>query len=181
MFEGAVHQPRGGRVFAITGALVIGLLTGFAGGFVVGQRSGSVPGPQAAAVVPSPAEETFTEAAIAEPAPKPLPVPEPVSPIAAAQSSAAPAPPAPLAPSAPTEPPEPTAPPEPATLTFDSRPIGAQVFLDGASVGRTPLVMPDVKTGTHRVRLELAGHRTWVTVVNVEPGTRVRVGASLER
>jgi hypothetical protein len=68
----------------------------------------------------------------------------------------------------------------PGTLQVASRPAGAQVFLDGVLVGRTPLVVSDVKRGSHRVRIELAGHRPWTTSVNVEPGARVRVGASLE-
>ena len=175
MFEGAEHEPRGGRVFAIAGALVIGLLTGFAGGFLAGQRSGSVPAPQAAAaVVPQLADETFTEAAITEPPRKPVEPVVPDSPVARTLSG-------------PRGEPDKARPTgagvaeEPATLIVASRPDGAQVFLDGASIGRTPLVVPDVKTGTRRVRLELAGHRTWATVVNVEPGTRVRVGASLEK
>ena len=163
MFEGAEPQPRGHGAFALVGALVIGLLTGFAGGFVLGQR-GTIPEPRQTAAVPAPATETFTEAAIAEPA-----APKPAEP-------------------APVEAPTPPAPPvratgvvdEPATLTFASRPAGAQVFLDGRLVGRTPLVVPDVKIGSRRVRLELAGHRTWATVVNVNPGSRQRVGASLE-
>lgn len=176
LFEHPAPQADGGRAFAIAGALVVGLLTGFAGGFVFGLRSGSIPAAREAAEVAPPAsapvEETFTEAAIADSAPRPVeraPAPAVVAPVVAAQSSARPAP---------LAPPEPLA---PASIAFASRPEGAQVFLDGVAVGRTPLVVPDVKAGTRRVRLELAGHRTWTTVVNVEPGTRARVGASLER
>ena len=167
LFESTEPQPRGDRAFAIAGALVIGLLSGFAGGFVFGQRTGSVPELRATADVPTSAEGTFTEAAIPEPVAV-APAPVALAPVAPAPAPAARAPIA-------------LQPPAPGSIALASRPDGAQVFLDGASVGKTPLVVPDVKTGARRVRLEMAGHRTWATVVNVEAGTRVRVGASLER
>jgi hypothetical protein len=62
-----------------------------------------------------------------------------------------------------------------------SRPVGAQVFLDGALVGSTPLVIPTVRPGRYAVRMELAGHRPWTTLVRVAPGERARVAASLEQ
>lgn len=68
-----------------------------------------------------------------------------------------------------------------AALEVDSRPRGASVFVDGRLVGRTPLVLDDVRPGAHAVRIDLVGHRRWVTSVDVAPGTRRRVAASLER
>jgi hypothetical protein len=62
-----------------------------------------------------------------------------------------------------------------------SRPSGAQVFVDGRFVGTTPLRLSDVAAGSHAVRIALPGHRRWVTSVNVSPGERSRVAASLER
>jgi hypothetical protein len=49
--------------------------------------------------------------------------------------------------------------PAPATtgLQIDSRPTGAQVFVDGAPVGVTPVLLPTIATGAHTVRIELAG------------------------
>ncbi len=77
------------------------------------------------------------------------------------------------------------APPAPAattgTLAIESRPTGATVFLDGRQVGTTPLSLPDVTPGTHRIRLELAGFNPWVTTADVQAGARARVAASLER
>jgi PEGA domain/Protein kinase domain len=67
------------------------------------------------------------------------------------------------------------------TLAIDSRPTGATVFLDGRQVGTTPLSLPDVTPGTHRIRLELAGFNPWVTTADVQAGARARVAASLER
>jgi hypothetical protein len=62
-----------------------------------------------------------------------------------------------------------------------SRPSGAQVVLDGRVIGRTPMTLPDVATGTHDVRLDLPGFRPWATSVEIAPGERTRVAASLEQ
>ena len=61
-----------------------------------------------------------------------------------------------------------------------SRPSGAEVFVDGALVGRTPLSLPDVEVGGHAVRISLPKHQRWATSVEVRPGERTRVAASLE-
>jgi hypothetical protein len=67
------------------------------------------------------------------------------------------------------------------SIYVDSRPQGARVFIDGRSVGVTPLTVPDVKIGSHVVRLELADHRHWSTTTRVTSGQEVRVTGSLER
>ena len=67
------------------------------------------------------------------------------------------------------------------SLQVDSRPDGARVMLDGRLVGTTPVVVPDVRTGTHRLRVERDGYQAWVTAVEVPSSDRVRVAASLER
>ena len=69
----------------------------------------------------------------------------------------------------------------PSTLQVDSRPAGAQVWVDGTLVGATPLVLPAVAAGSHSVRIELPGYQPWVTSVAVGGGERTRVAASLER
>jgi cytoskeletal protein RodZ len=66
-------------------------------------------------------------------------------------------------------------------LQIASRPVGGQVFLDDNLVGTTPLLLPDVSTGTHRVRIEMPGFQTFSTTVQVEPGARFRLAASLEQ
>ena len=66
-------------------------------------------------------------------------------------------------------------------LTVDSRPTGAQVFLDGKLVGTTPLSLPQVAAGEHAVRLEHDGYRRWSSSIRVGGGQRQRVTASLER
>jgi len=76
--------------------------------------------------------------------------------------------------------------PEPASsgsngvLFVDSRPRGAQVFVDGRLVGTTPLRLPEVRIGSHVVRLELSGHRRWSTSASVAAAGETRVTGSLD-
>lgn len=67
------------------------------------------------------------------------------------------------------------------TVFVDSRPRGARVFIDGKPVGATPLSLPDVRIGTHVVRLELPDHQIWTSTATVTAGQQVRVTGSLER
>jgi serine/threonine protein kinase len=69
----------------------------------------------------------------------------------------------------------------PTVLQVDSRPAGAQVWVDGSLVGVTPLLLQDVTVGAHSVRIQLPGYRPWTTSVAVGRGERGRVAASLER
>ena len=69
----------------------------------------------------------------------------------------------------------------PGSIQVDSRPDGARVMLDGQLVGTTPVVVPDVASGTHRVRVERDGYQAWVTTVDVPPFDQVLVAASLEQ
>jgi hypothetical protein len=67
------------------------------------------------------------------------------------------------------------------TLSIDSRPTGAKVFLDGKLVGRTPLALPSVSAGEHAVRLERDGYHRWTSSVRIVASEQNRVTASLER
>ena len=66
-------------------------------------------------------------------------------------------------------------------LFIDSRPQGAAVLLDGHLVGKTPLRLPDVRIGSHVVRLELSEHQAWTASTRVSAGQESRVTGSLER
>jgi serine/threonine protein kinase len=121
----------------------------------------------------------------ADPPPPATAVARPTAPAAAAPAPRA-APPA----AAPSRSPRPAvavrpapAPPTPATATLlvDSRPAGANVFLDGRLIGTTPLSLPNVAAGDHAVRIELAGYNQWAASVSLDGGERRRVAASLER
>jgi hypothetical protein len=66
------------------------------------------------------------------------------------------------------------------TLSIDSRPVGASVFIDEQLVGTTPMLLPDIAPGTHVVRLQLAAHQDWTSTVQVVADGRNRVTAALE-
>lgn len=68
-----------------------------------------------------------------------------------------------------------------ASLAVESRPPGANVYLDGRRIGTTPLVLDAAPTGSHALRLELDGYRRWTSSVRVAAGERNRVTASLEQ
>lgn len=161
------------------GLLAIGLLAGFGGGFLVGQRM-APPVPPFAEVrrpvqPPSPAMPVGTDAGAVPTAAAPAAViEEPVAPPGPALEPA-PRPALSVAP-------KPAAPPAPVagTLQFDSRPNGATIYLDDVRVGVTPMTMNSVRPGTYRIRMELFGHDTWVTTTDVAAGARRRVGASFD-
>jgi hypothetical protein len=67
------------------------------------------------------------------------------------------------------------------SVFVDSRPRGATVFIDGKSVGVTPLSVPEIAIGSHVVRLELPDHRIWSSATRVVSGETARVTGSLER
>lgn len=67
------------------------------------------------------------------------------------------------------------------SLLVDSRPVGAQVTVDGGTVGVTPLTLEDLSPGDHRVVLQIPGFNLWATTVQVKVGSRTRVAASLEQ
>jgi hypothetical protein len=78
----------------------------------------------------------------------------------------------------------PAAEPAPASfngsLYVDSRPRGATVFVDGKSVGQTPLSIPDVHVGSHVVRIEMDGKRPVTANPRIAAGKTERVTVSLE-
>jgi hypothetical protein len=217
LFAAEDREASGSGWFVVAAALAIGILSGFAGGFVVGQRQ-ALPDPQFAADVPrreaapsavvptdpasdqpSQSGQAFSESTVPDtllPAGPPpshadssgtasdlLSAPRPSSTRPASRAEDVP-------PVRPVDSGQPRAPdanapaPRPAAdgaMQVLSRPAGAEVFVDGSLVGRTPLLLSSVRPGTHDVRIELAGHRLWRTSVEVGAGDRARVAASLER
>ena len=65
------------------------------------------------------------------------------------------------------------------SILAETRPPGAAVWLDQRLVGETPVSLPDVPAGAHRIEFRLDGYRTWITTVEVAPATQARVAASL--
>ena len=67
------------------------------------------------------------------------------------------------------------------SIYVDSRPRGARVFLDGKPIGTSPLRIPEVRIGSHIIRLQLEDHSDWTTSTRVVSGQEARVTGSLER
>jgi serine/threonine protein kinase len=74
----------------------------------------------------------------------------------------------------------PVARPPTGRVVVESRPSGAQVFIDERLVGTTPLTLPAVAAGEHHLRLAQPGFRAWIATVDVTGGEPNRVTASLE-
>jgi hypothetical protein len=141
------------------------------------------PGPTSSS---APAQPSPAGPSTAQPVPA---QPPPSAPARTPQSAPAPAPVAPSAAVRPagrrttpsrtavTEPPR----TGPAAMRVESNPMGAQVFVDGKLVGYTPLIVGDLTPGTHSVRMQIPGYRSWVNAVTLGPGARERVAASLEQ
>jgi PEGA domain len=75
-----------------------------------------------------------------------------------------------------------TAAAEPASpsLKIDSSPSGAEIFIDSASAGHTPAIIP-VSPGTHSIQVVMAGYEDWVTNVKVGANSQQQVTANLTR
>ncbi|MDA1095330.1 MAG: PEGA domain-containing protein, partial [Acidobacteria bacterium] len=66
------------------------------------------------------------------------------------------------------------------SIFVDTRPSGVEVWLDQRFVGETPMLIPEVATGSHRVEFKYDGYRDWATTVDVGSATQARVTASLD-
>jgi hypothetical protein len=66
-----------------------------------------------------------------------------------------------------------------ATVSFDSDPRGADVYVDGRYQGTTPL-RAGVQPGNRTIRIERDGYRTWERSYRLSPRETLRVDAQLE-
>jgi hypothetical protein len=191
--------------FVAAAALVAGIVIGFTSGYAAGQRNavsvlGSSPGsapeatadtspPPIATSSPAASSQTFSEATVPDPPrvdPEPIVVPEDRSTRSDRSSRSeiderSNVPNVRRAPNVSNVSNDSNVSNGPGSIEVLSRPAGAQVIVDGRIVGRTPLSIPNVTAGTHSIRLELAGFNRWATSVEVTPGMRARVAASLEQ
>jgi hypothetical protein len=163
------RHARGGRWALVAAALVIGIAIGFAGGMTtagLGSSTGSVargaaapdarPALAATEIEIEPAGTSGGDVVETREVPVSQPRPAPPSSRGSAVSGWG-------------------------ALQIESRPAGAEVILNGRTVGSTPLVLRSVAAGRHRVQLALPGYRPWWTSVHVDANARTRIGASLER
>jgi hypothetical protein len=66
-------------------------------------------------------------------------------------------------------------------VDVDSRPQGARVTVDGRYLGVTPLRVPELAAGAHRVEIDREGHRAVASTVNIVGGEVTRLAVTLER
>lgn len=65
------------------------------------------------------------------------------------------------------------------SISVTSSPSGAEVYIDNAYRGITPLNLDGIATGTHAVRVALSGYGDWATTVQVGAGSTASASASL--
>ncbi len=66
-------------------------------------------------------------------------------------------------------------------LMADSDPQGAEVFLDGVSIGRTPCLHPSISPGSHEILMDLKGYNPVKKEVAYEAGARLAVEEKLQK
>ena len=65
------------------------------------------------------------------------------------------------------------------SISVSSSPSGANVYLDNAYKGLTPLIITDVSQGHHHIELTLAGYQDWPTSVEVKADETSYISATL--
>jgi PEGA domain len=67
----------------------------------------------------------------------------------------------------------------PGSLLIESDPAGASVYVDGRLAGETPVTLPAIAAGVHRVRVVRLGFLENSRLVTVKPGARATLRAQL--
>jgi hypothetical protein len=67
------------------------------------------------------------------------------------------------------------------SLSVQSRPAGASVFINGRLVGTTPLTLRDQAVGSRAVRVTMDGYESWTTATRVVASQRSVISADLRR
>jgi len=66
----------------------------------------------------------------------------------------------------------------PSSVAFNSTPDGAEIVIDGTSVGNTPSTLR-LTPGHHSIEIRMAGYRTWSRIMVVDPESHPSVRATL--
>jgi PKD repeat protein len=66
------------------------------------------------------------------------------------------------------------------SLSVNSSPLGATVYLDGSYKGKIPLAIIEASPGYHTIKLTLGGYYDWSTSVNVKAGEIFYVNETLD-
>ena len=67
------------------------------------------------------------------------------------------------------------------SVSIESQPSDADVFIDGAFVGNTPLPNYGLSAGDHEIEVSKSGFKKWTRRLRISPGVPTRLNASLER
>jgi hypothetical protein len=73
----------------------------------------------------------------------------------------------------------PLAPGTTGSVSVSSSPSGANVYIDNAYKGITPITLDSIAAGTHTVKVDLGGYQDWSQSVQVNAGATTPVSASL--
>ncbi|HNL87262.1 MAG TPA: PEGA domain-containing protein, partial [Methanoregulaceae archaeon] len=65
------------------------------------------------------------------------------------------------------------------TVAVSSSPPGAQVYIDNAYEGITPVTIPAIPAGSHTILIREAGYADWQISEEVKPGQTTQVSATL--
>jgi hypothetical protein len=65
------------------------------------------------------------------------------------------------------------------TIQISSQPQGANIFIDNAYKGITPLTIPSVETGTHSLLIRLPGYNDYSSTFSVDAGQAIQIDVSL--
>jgi hypothetical protein len=139
------------------GIVVVGLVWLFGGGIGTYLMR---PAPKPAVVLAKP--EPSAPPPVVREAPKAEPPVLARAPVKRGPAPKVEAPPAPPVDASPTV----------ATLHIDSDVPGAQVFIDRAFVGGTPVIAKDVKPGSHRLNVSAPGYDAFADTIDVVAGPR---------
>ena len=66
-------------------------------------------------------------------------------------------------------------------LTIESQPAGATVLLNQRPVGKTPVLLTTLPTGSYVLWIEREGYNRWTAAVLVSAVNKTRINAKLER
>ena len=69
---------------------------------------------------------------------------------------------------------------ETGVVTVSSIPAGGTVFVNGASVGQSPVTISDLEAGTHTFSVEVAGYEPWEETTTVHKGRTSYIVATLD-
>ena len=65
------------------------------------------------------------------------------------------------------------------SVSIESNPEGADIYLDDDYEGLTPLELRRIRTGRHMIRIMLPGYEEWTREISVSPSQTIRVSADL--